>query len=430
LFVAATDGGADLVGALITAGADTNAVLPSGQTVLMTAVRGGNVDVVKRLLAGGAKPNTVQASKGQNALMWAVAEGKLDVTQALIDGGADVHVRSKSGFSPLMFAAREGDVAIAKILLAAGDDLNASANDGSTPLLVATVRGHAELAMFLLDKGAKPDGDNAKAGYTPLHWASGTFDPIGITYKGIDAPGEWATYSGIPDREQKIQLIKSLIAHGAEINARTTKGMPMMNPNNGTTTSQQKPGASPFFTAAAAGDAQVMRLLMASGADPLLRANDGTTPLMIACEGIVENTILLTEARRIEAIQLSLDAGEDIEGADSRGLHAMHIAARAGYHDIITFLLSKGADLNPLTNPAKGDGLMSGKALGAQSPLGLVEGTLNGIFYERPATAEFLKGLGAKSIGRYYPHEQAAQESGEGKASPATDKAVGTQAPR
>lgn len=406
LVMAANGGSAEIADALLTAGADANAKLPSGQTVLMSAVRGGNVATVKRLLKAGANVNAVQASKGQNALMWAVSEGRLDVVEALIAGGADVHARSKGGFTALMGAAREGNLEIAKVLLAAGDDIEAAASDGTTPLVIATVRGHADLAMFLLEKGAKPDAAFDKAGYTPLHWAAGTFDPIGITYRGIDPPGEWASYSGIPNREKKLQLIKSLLAHGADVNAKAKRTVPALNPNNGTTTSQQKAGATPFFVAAAAADPEVMRLLLANGADPLIRANDGSTAIIVACEGIADNTVLLTEDKRIQAIQVALDTGEDIEGADSRGLRAMHIAARAGFHDIIKYLLSKGADINPLSKPQKGGSGLIVFNLEAQSPLGLVEGTLNGIFYERPATADFLRGLGAKSIGRFYPHAE------------------------
>ena len=42
LFLAATNGNAAMVEALLKAGADPNATLPEGQTVLMAAARAGN----------------------------------------------------------------------------------------------------------------------------------------------------------------------------------------------------------------------------------------------------------------------------------------------------------------------------------------------------------------------------------------------------
>ncbi len=148
----------------------------------------------------------------------------------------------------------------------------------------------------------------------------------------------------------------------------------------------------------------MMKLLKSKGADPLVTANDGQTALMAACEGVLENTMLLTVDKRLEAAQVALDHGVPLEAEARNGHRAMHVAAKAGYHELITFLLSKGADLNPVSQPVKGFGLARFYQEG-QSPLGLVEGTLDGIFLERPDTADFLRKLGAKSIGRFYPHD-------------------------
>ena len=147
-----------------------------------------------------------------------------------------------------------------------------------------------------------------------------------------------------------------------------------------------------------------MKLLKDKGANPLLTAGDGQTGLMAACEGILENTVRLSDDKRLEAAQMALDHGVPLEAGDPGGLPAMHQAARGGYHGLITFLLAKGADLNPVSKPVKGSGLARAYQEG-QSPLGLVEGTIDSIFYERPDTAAFLRTLGARSIGRFRPHD-------------------------
>ena len=59
------------------------AALPTGETVLMTAARTGNVEAVSVLLDAGATIDTAQISKGQTALMWAVAEGHRPVAELL-----------------------------------------------------------------------------------------------------------------------------------------------------------------------------------------------------------------------------------------------------------------------------------------------------------------------------------------------------------
>ena len=161
-------------------------------------------------------------------------------------------------------------------------------------------------------------------------------------------------------------------------------------------------GSTPLLVAATAGDAEVMRLLLEEGADPLVRAGDGATMLMAAAgSGDASTSVRITQQDRIDAVTVALEAGNDIEAEDQKGYRAIHVASGAEFHDIITFLLEKGADLNPVTQTRiqkEGAGTVE---IAGQSPLGIVEGTFNGGTYnERPATAEFLRGLGAKSIGR------------------------------
>jgi ankyrin repeat protein len=406
LILAATNGSARMIRTLLQAGADPNAATRTGQTPVMMAARTGNVTAVEALIAAGASLNATQRSKGQSALMWAIAQHHPDVTRLLIERGADVNARTLSGFTPLLFAAREGDLETVKLLIAKGVDVNESAHDGSTPVLVATARGHVNLALFLLDNDARADGNLAVFGYTPLHWAATTFETNPLTYPGLQPPGEWEAMNGIPDRNGKLDLIKALVAHGADVNARTAK--PLLNqapPGGGSFSYAPGRGATPFFCAAASADADVMRLLVGLGADPLLRSANNETPLIIATAADIDISFRLTEPKRLDAVQLAWELGNDLEAADNRGHRAMHLAARSGYHDIITWLVQHGADLNPKTKPRQ-ELRTPGQPFAnvqPQTPLGLVEGSVYTNFFERPATAEFLRNLGAKSEGRFSP---------------------------
>ncbi|MGE0392980.1 MAG: ankyrin repeat domain-containing protein [Vicinamibacterales bacterium] len=385
LSLAATNGSAPMIEALVAAGASPNAALPTGESVLMTASRTGRVDAVKALIARGADVNARQTSKGQTALMWATAERHAPVVEALVAAGADVHARTESGFSPLLFAAREGDQAIAALLLQQGADVNESAPDGSTPLLVATVRGHVPMAQWLLERGAKPDGDAAAAGFTPLHWASTRSEGV-ITNDYPEAPGEWAALAGIPDRGQKLALINALLAKGAAVNAQVSKDLPRY----GFSLFKRNylPGGTPFYLAALVGDVEVMKLLLAKGADRSITAKDGTTPLMVAA-GIAhaDNESRVSEADHLEAVKLTLELGDPLDGTNRAGFTAMHAAAYAGFDSVVRFLAGKGAKLSEV-------------AKNGQSPLGIAEGNnLSGFFFERVSTAALLRELGAKSEG-------------------------------
>jgi ankyrin repeat protein len=405
LFLAATNGSARMIAALLAAHANPNKPLSSGETVLMTAAHSGNAAVVDALMAAGAAVEATHTATGQTALMWAIDQRHADVARLLIARGANVNARTTTGFTPLLFASREGDIDTARLLLDRGVEINDSSNDGSTPLLVATVRGHVPLALFLLDHGAAPDANFAKAGYTPLHWAVTTIETTPITYPGISAPGEWAAMSGIPDREGKFVLIKALLAHGADVNARMMKRMIVQAGLGATTSSTPDAGATPFLAAAASADAEVMRLLVSYGANPLQKMQNGATAVMMASNADIEVSVRLTEAKRLEAVRLAFDLGNDLEAMDARGRRAIHVAADCGLHEIITFLVQHGADLNAKSAPRRERGYgNSVRLLEAQTPLGLVEGTLRGaLYYARPATAEFLRKMGAKSEGKFIP---------------------------
>ena len=89
LYLAAMNGDAAAIARLLDAGEDANAVLTAeGETVLMLTSHTGNPEAVKLLLDRGADPNTQQV-RGQTALMWAAAEGHADVVKLLLARGAD-----------------------------------------------------------------------------------------------------------------------------------------------------------------------------------------------------------------------------------------------------------------------------------------------------------------------------------------------------
>ena len=356
-----------MVERLVRAGADPNAALPSGETVLMTAARIGNVDTVNALLAHGADVNANKHWQGHTALMWAVAEGHADVMKVLIEHGADVHARSSyRGSTPLLLAARAGNVDSARLLLAAGADVNETelllpphpsvidveARDekcggggctsyevptlpsGNSPLLVASASmvarsgfeyrlvvkpsSHEALATFLLEQGADPTKTDS-IGTTPLHAAVQT---------------------------GKMKLVKALLAHGADPNARFVKAP---SPFIGDYTFYRKyVGATPFWLAAAARipDVDIIRLLSAAGADPNLPVEGGETPLMAAV-GMVQNEARLAgESQSLEVVQLLVELDADVNAVDKGGQTAVHGAARLARNTLIQFLVEHGAKVD------------------------------------------------------------------------------------
>ena len=378
LSLACTNGSLAMTERLLQGGANPNSTQATGETALMTAARTGNIDVVKALVARGADVNRTESARGQSALMWAVAQQHLPVARLLIEHKAEVRTGSAGGFTPLLFAARNGDLTGVRMLLDAGADVNEAALDGHTALLVATVRGQLELARFLLDHGANPNA--SAAGYTPLHWAAGRWE-TGLTGPAGIPPqpsGEWSSLIGL--QAGRLDFIKTLIAHVANVNARVTKTPPRFG---FTLTDLPLVGATPFFLASVAADVTAMRLLLDNGADPLLPTTEGHTPLMAAAGfGRVIGETRVTEEAALEATKLALQLGNDVNAATVNGETALFGAVFTSADSIARLLLERGINVNPRNKRG-------------QTPLHFAEGTFyHGAYRSSKTIADMLRKAG------------------------------------
>jgi ankyrin repeat protein len=356
---ACINGNSALVRSLLKAGANANTAIATGETPLMTCARSGAADAVRLLVEYGAVVNAKEPKQNQTAVMWAAAERHPDVVQALIDTHADLKANSKQGFTAAHFAARVGDLESLKLLLAAGVDINiqtqaeGAANRvtaqlgipktigtiGYTPLLVAVVRGQIDLALYLLDHGADPN--ILAAGFTPLHWASSQWE----SFTANPVYGFTDPMSGIPDRQTKMRLVKALLAHGANVNARMTKPQP-----NFAGGYLDAVGATPFLLAASANDLEMMRLLLAAGADPKIRTATNGSAIMAAAglnHSIGEDTV--TEAQATETVNFLLKLGVEPKGETTFGENALFGPAYRGWNTLLAELIDLGVNVNAVS---------------------------------------------------------------------------------
>jgi ankyrin repeat protein len=353
LSLACTVGNGAMVERLLKAGADPNTSLPGGETPLMTAARTGTLASVKVLLSRGATVDGKDDRRGQTALMWAAAEGHADVVRELLAAGADFQTRLPSGFTPLLFAVRDGRIEVVRVLLTAGADVNETIPvdagrrrgyggrlppAGASALLLAITNAHFELAAHLLDAGANPNAD--LPGYTVLHAMTAVRKPgVGDNDPAPEGSGNMSS----------IELVRKLAAHGANVNATMTK---RANLNN---TRLNERGATPFLLAALTGDAELMRTLTTLGANPLLPNADNSTPLMAAA-GLATRSPgedAGTDSEVLEAVQVALELGADVNAIDNNGETAVHAAAYKNLPKVVKFLAAKGARIELWNRPNK-----------------------------------------------------------------------------
>ena len=378
LSLASANGNAQTVEVLLEAGADPTA-MTAGEPPIMSAARTGNVEAVTLLARYGADVNATETLRGQTALMWAVAERHPVVAQALIDLGADVHARSagggleqsnileavplmsrkvKEGFTALLFAARQGALESTRVLVTAGANVRETAPRGSNALLIATNNYHYELAAFLVERGADSNATDTR-GNTALHAAV-----LAETLPAVGSPAR--TPTGQMDR---VSFIRFLLAHGADPDARlaAVPDAPLA-PDPDARLAPQKPrdantrdtlgdliidssvsvgGATPFFLAARAADLEVMRLLVAHGADPRVATFGNTSPLAVAA-GIGYSQVRRQppEDQVLQAVRLAVELGNDANLANTHGQTPLHGAVYRGIDAAIQLLIDNGARLD------------------------------------------------------------------------------------
>jgi ankyrin repeat protein len=341
-----------MVERLLAAGGDANAASLNGETVLMTCARSGDARAVKALLIKGARVNSRETTHDQTALMWAATQRHPEVTKLLVEAGGDVNARSREysqtvvaeqtqrfgreelnytilrgGSTPLLFAARSGDVGSARLLLDAGANPNDALPDGASALVVAAHSGHGEVAKLLLEKGARPD--SAEVGYTALHAA--------VLRSDVD-------------------LVKALIAHGANPNVQMTKGTPLRRDTTDFNLPAPLVGATPYLLAARFLEPDIMRALVAGGADPRARMRDGASAVMVAAGSggnssrrgiaVIDGGKVEPESKVLEAVTAAIDLGGDVNATNQAGDTAVHNAASQGHNSVVQLLADRGADLS------------------------------------------------------------------------------------
>jgi ankyrin repeat protein len=366
---------ARIVKMLLDAGAGVEAANLDGQTALMLAIKTAELPIVEMLVKAGAKVNVVERFQNQTPLMWAVTAPRNAgaMTKLLLSRGADVKPRALytdwpnqlsseprgqyrpvGGLTALLYASRDGCYDCVDALLGAGADVNIPTPEGVTPLMVALDNDYNDVARLLLDRGANPH---------VADWWGRTALFITIDRKeslGGGRGGRGAAAAPRSSTVSHMDIINRLLAADVDVNAELNMRRPSRGGNSGRFADNQLgTGCTPLYRATEAGDMEVIRALLAKGANPNI--NDmGFTPFLVAAGvspgggggGGAANTMLLDLM-----IQHGADVNTQVTGmrtysmrvsynppADREGTSALHGAAQAGRTELVRYLLQKGAN--------------------------------------------------------------------------------------
>ena len=390
---------ARLVKTLLAAGASPESANQDGETVLMVAIKTGDLPIVDMLIKAGANVNVAEKFHNQTPLMYAAAAGKNagEIVKLLLSKDASVtpralytdwpsqitsepraQYRPVGGLTALLYAGRDGCYDCVEALIKSGANVNTPTPEGVTPLMLALDNEHNDVAKLLLDRGANPnvwdwwgrtalyiavDRKEAAAGGAGGRGGAGARGGRGGG-RGAVPPAGRASGPVV----SSMDIINILLAANVDPNPELNMHRPSRGGNSGRFVENQlSTGCTPLFRAAQGNDIEVVRTLLAKGANPNINTM-GLTAFLVAAgvgPGSRGGTGLAAQgavggAANTAIMDLMLEHGANVNAqvtgtktysmrvsrapSANEGMTALHVAAQSGRVDLVRYLLNKGAN--------------------------------------------------------------------------------------
>lgn len=353
------------------------------RTPLIAAVDTGNIEVVRLLLAKGAKVNLtdqhlptssiIGPQPLNTALHYAAGKGFYDIAELLIGKGANIEQLNSTGITPLMAAViyvsdkssaaeKENACKVIKVLLKKGakvdncpfspntkflkidlpagtpstinPNVTVKGGGGITALYYTAMNGFVEGAKLLLDGGAKIGFQHYTSKATPIMAAASA---------------------------DKTEMVKLLLDRGANIESADVLGTNALlltanglMYNTASLLLERKANVNAFVPGIGANtlmyainqaradkeqdSIRMMNLLIEKGVNINFQGSQGNTPLMYASGwGVV--------TQNPERARILLDKGAKVNAQNKKGETALMMAASRGHVEIARLLLDRGANI-------------------------------------------------------------------------------------
>jgi ankyrin repeat protein len=388
LIQAAEAGDPRAVRLLVEAGANINATDDRGRTAAMAATHANQVETVRVLIDIGADIN-IRDDRLDNPFLYASAEGLFEIVQLTIDANADTRLTNRFGGTALIPAAERGHVEIVRELLTRTDvDVNHINNLGWTALLEAIILSdggerHQQIVQLLLDHGANITIADQN-GVTPLeHARARGFQEIEQILLAAEQSRGLQLIRAAEGGD--VESVRRLLGQGASVEVQDEQGKTALiaaaYQNNlpiardlirvgADVNRQDNTQQSAYLISTSEGYLELLTLTLQAGAD--VHSTDsynGTGLIRAADRGHVEiirellktdiridhinnlgwtallESILLGDggARHTEVVRLLVEAGANVNIADSNGITPLAHARQRGYTQIIAILSAAGA---------------------------------------------------------------------------------------
>ena len=332
LATAVKTGNIDIVKLLLKHGADVNIPNNNFRTAIFHAVESGDLEIMKILIASGAKIDVRGKRRNFNLVEYAIDNGDyVDVVAFLLDQGLIL----SNNITVLSFAAARNRIGIARYLIQKGvivenlgDPTARQANDDVSALYSAQT---AEMAKILVEEGNATLEIEDERGYTPLCFSSSQNNPRVMKYLlQVGANIEHRIHSGftpflVAVLRGSVEAAKFLFNNGCN----TDVTLPKLSMYNA------------MHVASQTGTSRMLKFLLDEvGLDIESKTDQGETPIMMT----------MNYFPNVEALDYLLSRGANLHARDSAGQTSLHHAVLNKDTDSAKLLLDKGINVNSEDN--------------------------------------------------------------------------------
>lgn len=362
LMKAAGKGDLARVKELVEGGADVNEVRRDNQTALIAAAQSGHEKVALYLVKKGADVNMTNAY-GWTALSQAAGAGHVACVKVLIDAGANLQIGDPVLASAIYRSYDQSPsperlqrtIEVVQLLVEAGANLN-EPHRGDSPLMMAARMGNRPIVRILIKAGADQNrarkenisGFCVGKGWTALHYAVRD-NHVSIAMDLLEtnmASWHLGDVLVLASEKGRIEIVRALIARGADPDSRNQSGesalrLAAWRGREKIVASLLDAGADPnekgvLGSGAFGGNIKVVRQLIEAGAD--LRRFGGDAIEIAASEGSANIVVEL------------IKAGVAPSYRDQKGNTILMYYIRGGYAHNIQLLKNNGVDIDARNN--------------------------------------------------------------------------------